>query len=299
MNVQEAMKIEWNSFRLQTPTEEEVFRFTEAMDFLIRETKQPRYMMSLGSYYYESRRFDLALKYYEMAAAYNDINAAICLGYIWYYGRTGERNFEKAFHYYTKGMEAGDLQSAYKIADMFKNGYYVEKDYEKYCEIIEALYPKVRNAMYLNDPLPEIFTRLARIRMEQGKYDEARALLVQAKDFLAQRIADHPFFGDLNIMKWLMEDLNRLPETMRLDENDLYDLFIALKEPAEIRFRYRKKEHTIRSVMEDGACAVCFDEKWYRSVDDFFAKAKINDRLLTNMYQDLYGWKVTGHAHEG
>ena len=33
----------------------------------------------------------------------------------------------------------GDMVAAYKVADMYKNGYYVEKDYEKYKLIIECI----------------------------------------------------------------------------------------------------------------------------------------------------------------
>ena len=58
----------------------------------------------------------------------------------------------------------GDLIAAYKVADMYKNGYYVQQDTEKYKSMIEELYPKVKNARRLNEPLPEVFTRLARIR---------------------------------------------------------------------------------------------------------------------------------------
>ena len=75
-------------------------------------------MMELGGWYYEQRQFDLALKYYEMAAAGKDMQAYKCLGYIWYYGRTGKRDEEKAFRYFEKCMKAGDLQTAYKVADM-------------------------------------------------------------------------------------------------------------------------------------------------------------------------------------
>lgn len=297
MNIQEALKVEARFYDLQSPTDDEVFQFTEAMEYLIRETKQSRYMMHLGGYYYEQKRFDLALKYYEMAAAMNDVNANICLGYIWYYGRTGNRDFEKAFRYYKKGMEARDLQSAYKIADMYKNGYYVEEDYEKYCEIIENLYPKVKNAMYLNDPLPEIFTRLARIRSEQGRYDEARDLYIQAREFLAQRIAEHPFFGDLNIMRWLVEDFAKLPMEAEPGDFDLFDLFTVLQKPATVHFNYGKKKHEVRSVVEDYECVIRFGGKWYRNVDDFFAKAKIGKNLLTTLYQELYGWEVRRDAH--
>lgn len=36
-----------------------------------------------------------------------------------------------------------------KVADMYRNGYYVEKDQQKYEQIIEDLYPKVKDMMSL------------------------------------------------------------------------------------------------------------------------------------------------------
>ena len=45
-------------------------------------------MVELGALYYGQRSFDLALKYYEMAARKNNPYAISDLGYIWYYGRT-------------------------------------------------------------------------------------------------------------------------------------------------------------------------------------------------------------------
>ena len=106
----------------------------------------------------------------------------------------------------------GDLIAAYKVADMYKNGYYVEKDYEKYKLIIKGLYPKIMDAQRLDEPLPEIFTRLARIRVEEGNAKDALRLYDTAKEFLAERIQCHPFFGDLNIMKWMIEDIYKLRE---------------------------------------------------------------------------------------
>ena len=38
----------------------------EVTEFLLKETKDPWYSSDLGAYYYGERRFDLALKYYEM-----------------------------------------------------------------------------------------------------------------------------------------------------------------------------------------------------------------------------------------
>lgn len=291
MTIEEARGIEENFYEISNPNEEEEFLYIEAMEFLIAEENQPEDMMNLGGYYYEMRRFDLALKYYEMASAF-DIDAADeCLGYIWYYGRTGERDYERAFHHYSRAMERGNLVCAYKVADMYKNGYYVEKDYEKYVAIIESLYPKMEYVSNLGEPLPEIYTRLARIRTKEGAIDEAIELYLIAKDFLAQRISYNAFFGNLNIMKWLIDDLYQLVEFDE-DDFDFYDMYHLLKAPVKIQFVYDEKTWTVETFWEDGSCVVHFNDKWYHDRDEFFQKACIDKERLTAIYDLLEDFKV-------
>ena len=146
MTVSEARQIVKDFREESVYSEEEEFLFIEALQFLIEKEKSPADMLYLGGYYYEQKRFELALKYYEMAASYDYDPAYECLGYIWYYGRTGVRDFKKAFEYFSKLKDKGDLTASYKVADMYRNGYYVEKDQAKYEAIIEELYPKVKNA---------------------------------------------------------------------------------------------------------------------------------------------------------
>jgi len=55
-----------------------------------------------------------------------------------------------------------------KVADMYKNGYYVEKNYKKYKRIIERLYEDVKDMENPFATVPEIFTRLASIRTKEG-----------------------------------------------------------------------------------------------------------------------------------
>lgn len=291
MTVKEARKIVKNFDESKNLTEEDVFMFTEAMNFLIEEEHNPEDMMYLGGYYYEIKHFDLALKYYEMAATFDHDPAYECLGYIWYYGRTGERDYKKAFEYFSKLMDKGDPVSTYKVADMYRNGYYVDKDQEKYEQMIEELYPKVKDMRNVFDPVPEVFTRLARIRTSQGMVAEAVSLYLHAKDFLAQRIRYNAFFGNLNIMKWLIDDLYELIE---FDEEyfDFFDMYYLLKSPHKIKFIYNDKEQQLESVMEGDECAVCFNGKWYHSRDDFFKDASVDDTKLTAVYGELYGFEV-------
>ena len=292
MTVDEARKIQRDFYDKSNPSEEDIFLFTEAMGFLIRELSDPHDMMELGGWYYDRRRFDLALKYYEMASAYNIDAADECLGYIWYYGRTGERDYEKAYHHFSRSMERGNPVSTYKVADMYRNGYYVEKDQEKYRQIIEDLYPRVKDAGYVHEPLPEVFTRLARIRKEEGRLEEAADLYLQAKDFLAQRIRYNAFFGNLNIMKWLIDDLYEIIE-FDPEYVDLFDLYYVLKQPAHVTFFYKMKKQVLESMEEEGAVVVHFNDRWYRDRDEFFMKAVVDGEKLTSLYQSLYGFHVS------
>ena len=291
MTIPEAKKICDEFGRMTDPSGEEAALFIEAAEFLIAETKDPRVMMSLGGWYYERKEFDRALKYYELAAEQDYEPAFEGLGYIWYYGRTGACDYGKAFYYYEKGAKRGNPVCAYKIADMYLNGYCVEKDEAKYREIIEGLYdarPTIEDMRYY--PLPEIFTRLARIRMEDGRLQEAEGLLLEAKEDLANRIVYDPFFGNFSIMKRLEKDLFEVRDGM-IPDIDLFDLFVMLAEPAKIRFfcqTFRSSEdgldlvfdehaYTVESLDEDGGIVIRFDdgktEHRYPSVDDFFEKA--------------------------
>ncbi|MCD8054197.1 MAG: sel1 repeat family protein [Lachnospiraceae bacterium] len=288
MTVKEATEIIESTRYYYTPTEEQLFMYTEALEFLISETHDTRAMMEFGGYYYEQRLFDLALKYYEMASSYGDDNADECLGYVLYYGRTGEQDYKKAFEYFSKAMERGNLVATYKIADMYKNGYYVEKDYEKYRNIIEGLYPKIKNARNEYAPLPEIYTRLAKIRVAQGKIEEAVDLYEDAKYFLANRISDNDFFGNLNIMKWLVEDLYKLTD---IDEENinLFDLYYLLKKPIKIAFFHDllEESYEVEAIEEEGEVVIRFGNSWYRDPDDFFQNAAINGDKLTALYPVL------------
>ena len=198
---------------------------------------------------------------------------------------------EKAFYYYDKARQAGDPVAAYKVADMYRNGYYVDKDLSKFREIIEDLYPKVKDLQMLGDPVPEVSIRLAKIRTEEGKTEEALRLYEKARNFLEQRIRVSPFFGNLNIMKWMIEDIYKLKA---FDEEDmrLYDLYYALRTPVRASFVFELERHEVEAVEEDGSIVIRFDDRWYRTVDDFFQKAELGGELLTSRYEELYGFEV-------
>ena len=62
-------------YEISNPTEDDEFRFVEALEYLIGSTKDPKYMCELGWFYCSKKRFDLEVKYLEMAAEASEKSA--------------------------------------------------------------------------------------------------------------------------------------------------------------------------------------------------------------------------------
>ncbi len=292
MTIKEALAVRDSFNRVNgNYSEDDLFIYTEAMRFLISETADPDYMFELGVIYYENKYYDLALKYYEMCVAYDEthIGALGGLGYIWYYGCLGRRDYKKAFEYYFRAAKCGSIIAEYKVADMYRNGFYVEKDFDRFKSIIENLYMELNGTFNVCDPLPEICVRLAAICESEGRINDAVSLLRQGKSKLSSRIGYDPFFGNFSIMESLIKGLYRLTD---FDYNrfDLYDLYYLLEKPVKVCYEYKGRYFTIESVREDdGSVSVCYNGKWYHSFTDALMKTKIDGHAVT-----LDAWKMKG-----
>ncbi|WP_301896671.1 tetratricopeptide repeat protein [uncultured Holdemanella sp.] len=286
LTIEKAQQILDDYYDLTQPTYEDDIQLINALEYLIKETNNPEYMVELGGWYYGQKQFDLAEEYYLMAAKLDYNNAYECLGYIYYYGRVGQPDYEKAFHYYKLASDQGNLVAAYKLADMYKNGYYVQKDYPKYVQIIKDLYPKIQGATNTFDPVPEIYSRLAKIYVEEGNEDQAIQLLLIAKEFQSQRLIYSQFFGDLTIMKYIVNDLYSLIQ-FDPDYMDLFDLYYALQKPCKVAIEILGEDHIIEAKYEDGLFFICMDDKNYEDVDQFFLKAKINGEPISTQYVNV------------
>ena len=286
LTIEKAQQILDDYYDLTQPTYEDDIQLINALEYLIKETNNPEYMVELGGWYYGQKQFDLAEEYYLMAAKLDYNNAYECLGYIYYYGRVGQPDYEKAFHYYKLASDQGNLVAAYKLADMYKNGYYVQKDYPKYVQIIKDLYPKIQGATNTFDPVPEIYSKLAKIYVEEGNEDQAIQLLLIAKEFQSQRLIYSQFFGDLTIMKYIVNDLYSLIQ-FDPDYMDLFDLYYALQKPCKVAIEILGEDHIIEAKYEDGLFFICMDDKNYEDVDQFFLKAKINGEPISTQYVNV------------
>lgn len=263
----------------------------EAVRFLAEETGDPVHITHLGGLYHESGRYDLALKCFEKSADLGDTEACVCLGNMWLSGDAGSVDYNNAFEWFSKALEAGHSYAKICIADMYKNGYYVREDYDKYCSIIEELYQKVKDADWIDEPLPEVFGKMAEIRRKQGKIEEAVQLLLDARLALANELEYIPEADVLETMEKLTDELYELTEC-DMDNLELFDLFHVLKTPCKVSFLYEGKSYEVKSVREDYGISVVFSHEWYRSIKEFFAKACIGDDKLATLSLEIHGLGV-------
>ena len=290
MNLGEALNIKAEYYDKSVRTEYDDLIFANALEYLIDYTNDARFMTELAWHYCANRRFDLEFKYLEMALAHGDSGALVGLGYMWYYGHNGEKDYERAFQYFSRGMSGKNddrsLRCRYKLADMYHYGLYVSSDQDKYRKMIKEAYGDVKDSIFLHYPLPEIFFRYAGIEFEEGNISEADKLLCTAKRFMAERfIFEPPFWGHMKVMERiirLMYDLKRFDE----ESFDIYDCFYLVGTPCKVRFVSDNKEYVITMMGQKG---IYFENKWYKTFAEMVEKAILDDEVrLVEKYYEIH-----------
>ena len=302
MTYEDAQKIIFDFRDNQNPTEDEEFAYTEALRQMIDSSGKPEYMAELAWYYCERKQFELERKYLELAAECGYGPAYEELGYMWYYGQHGEKDYAKAFEYYAKGAQPdrygneGSLWCRYKLADMYRFGCAVEKDEARYCAMIEEAWESVKNRRRLNEPVPEIALRLAGIRAGQGQTETAVRLLRYAKNFLAERMSYDAFWGHIEVMGRIVRYLYTLT-AFDAEKADFYDLFYLTQRPGVYVLRRFGGAVELEAVEEKApgesaeasrGLAICYDGKWFRNFEDFCKKAKLQGKHFTAIYDEFF-----------
>ncbi|GEM_PF-342989 len=297
-------------YNLSNPSKEDFFLYEESLKYLIDTENNVWTMCELAGHYNEMKDFKMELKYYEMAAVEGELQkkeidevlayekrtfdpieyANVGLGYIYYYGQAGEKNYEKAFKAFSKAAERGSHEAKYKLADMYKNGYYVEKDMDKFIELIEELYKWVKSARR-PDHVPEIISRMGMAREYQGKKDEALKYYLEARTNLEYSLYKYHYWGHMSIMQRLIDNIYALKDFDESEMN-LYDLFHVLKKPCLVTFKCDGDSYEVESVKEEDGMGYRFGDKWYRDISSMIMKSKLGfDDLISN-YDELYSFEV-------
>lgn len=169
---------------------------------------------------------------------YND-NYSDTLGYIYYYGRVnnGIPEYEKAYKYYSLSALSGNVEARYKIGDMYKNGYYLEKNLKIAKCIYESLYNEVNLEFFRNpknSSLADVSLRIAGFYDNDKDYLECYKLYLEA--LLALNIRKGQFDSTIRrgVIKSIKEVYSKYKEKILqvgLDTvlDSLYDYYISYK----------------------------------------------------------------------
>ena len=103
---------------------------------ILAEENDSDALLSLGALYYTgfpgtAQDYNKAMHYYEKALEVSGNKNAWAmnnLGYCHYYGRTGTVDFEKAYSCFAYAAMMGNVNSMYKLGDMYYYGNHVGKD---------------------------------------------------------------------------------------------------------------------------------------------------------------------------
>ncbi len=163
-------------------------------------------LCNLGSLYYTGRAgeqdYEKAAYFYDLADKVGNRQATENLGYIYYYGRTGHVDFEKSFNYFVKSAMDGNLRSMYKVGDFYRGGFYVGKDpieaFAIYDHCAELITPEL-----LDTVGADIYMRLADCYYEGAGVERdlfsAHRYMCTAENLFYQRLAAGDFYQRHNL----------------------------------------------------------------------------------------------------
>ena len=197
--------------------------------YMANVEKNTSAMIFLGDYYYQTQKLELAIAYYKKAIEHKNPLGYTRLGFMYYYGKGIEKDYNEAFKLFSRGSLEGETTSIIKLSDMYKNGYYVEQNYGTSVNILDPLFQRgmkdLLNEKYQNNPIFEVALRYADLFLNgfhfKKNYRKALNYYILAyKGFLLQdNSKDH-----MNKINYCLNNINNLKEEL----SDLYSEYELL-----------------------------------------------------------------------
>lgn len=298
MDVIEAWELLQHYYGNAAPTEEENKAFVDASRFLLRSgeegTSRDIIVCKLAQYYYENDQFDEARKYLKQmaVASRSTVRSAALqkLGYLWYYGRTGNVDYRRAYECAVHAAKSGkeSLKSKCLLYSLMFKGQGLPKgghlNFDNFDYPLLQLFDQVMKSEddgTFKVPVPEVKLLTARLfQTERLGYDEesAHTLLQDAREYQLQRLRISRDPDELSLMEEIVKQdtLHKKSDTI-----DIYELF---REEGDVRmhFTYLCDDFEVRlhGGPRAGMAAVEFEGKLYPTVYTFFREAKIEGQKL-------------------
>lgn len=185
----------------------------------------PVIINNFGSLYYNGRLgeidYEKAMKYYDMADKAGCTIATKNLAYHYYYGFGTEVNYELAFKYFTKAALLGRYGAMAKLGDMYRYGYYVEKD------------PKMVFKCYTK--------ALSMVKTDNEEFNKAfGSMLYRVADAYYEGIGVKPSLGEA-MQYYHKAELALYEQIENGDKYNLDKLYYVIARQQEIREKFSSK----------------------------------------------------------
>lgn len=184
--------------------------------------------------------------------------AANTLGYIYYYGRCkqGKPEYAKAFKYYSIAASAGVAEAHYKLADMFYNGYGVEKNldtasrlvWNQYYESLHQFCAGNYGGSFADVALRAGWLTQEGINCYPDEMD-AYGLYLQARYALKKRMEDAEFFGNPIIMNHIEDAIVNLLDDM--GEEEIHEKTVVYETVAPLLVGHDYNESLVEMKIKD------------------------------------------------
>jgi hypothetical protein len=283
--------------------EEDCFILNELCKFVYEETGDTTYLIVTSS----KRITDP--KYLEKIYLLSIENGQECncylLANLYASGRLGSFDYEKAYEYYLRaaktkkqgsGKTMDDSVTDYhntaklKLAEMYKNGLYVKKDYDRYKKIVNEVYEEIRELEWYDYRYEELFAK-AKLELEEGNSEEGLEILYLAREELwrllkyIQERSEYEFLDEMNSCLYRCQEI----DYTEIGPEDITEL---LKKPLTISFLYDDIFYKIRSYKDGEDMVIEFEGDLYRDSIDFIMKARVGDTWFREMLFNSDMWEV-------
>lgn len=273
----------------EDPTEEEQFRFVEAMQYLIDTAYDPvdtmAFSYNLAAYYHSIRNFHLEEKYLKIGAALGCSSAKEGLGILYYYGLCGHQDYQIAYTYFN---ESQSRESKMYLADMYHYGQFVKQNLNRCRSILQDLQVQLererdmphfkRHGLY-----PEVVLRLAQLNIEEGSVTAFDLdCLIEAREMLTYRQRKSPLWENIKTMHHILDTILLISGQAHCFY-DLYDLLTYQDQGTQISFEYNHRTYVITLFLKDNELIYEFEGTWYHGPEDFLERARVQDKKITNV----------------
>ena len=284
-----------NKYRVKYPlTEDEEFIFVETLKQIIKLESSPFNIVLLADYYFQKSKYDLGRKYYEKAIDIEESKPSKYqysiiikqrmyrkLGEIWYFELGNiKQDKNKALYYWKKAEDLEDLKSRVYIIK-FINLQDYEKQINKLYEKVKFEYEVLKMKVF---ELPYVYYSFAKILINKGNITEGVLILNKARKELESDLSWDLTYDNLELLEDIVSMIYKYNKKQELN---IFDLFVLLKEPNVIRFKYKDEVYELNSEKVDNIVAIKFNDYWFKDYKDFLFKVTLNEQSICKLYDEI------------